>query len=281
MSQNVKLPLPSDRTRVLNVGPMSVGQMTQLLSPKYRGEKGYRLLSDKIIPACTGIEQGEFDELLLGDGAAIFLGIRRASYGDEFDYKAACPHCQHESGYFVDLSQMDVKYLEPDDKGVRRTSGFKFEYNYHGKKLVYVHHLPKNSERKEAEKLAEQLGAQHDDIDFTATAMLAMNIDDIEGVTDGMDEISKRHAIMENIFNAPLDFLESFRNARVEVDCGFESSVEQKCVGCNRVFSFELPLLESFFSKDAMTLKKERLAKAAEASEKKTDEDSKARFAIS
>ena len=281
MSQIIKQPLPSDRGRILEVSPLSVGQMTQLLSPKYRGEKGQRLLSDKIIPSCTGLEAGELDRMLLGDGAAIFLALRRASYGDELDYKATCPQCQATHGYFVDLSKIEIQHLKPDEHGNLVTSGFEFPFNYHGQQLVYVHHLPTNADQKAAEKFAEQLEEQNEGIDFLGTALIAMNIDDIRPITDGQDEITKRHAIMENIFNAPLDFLETFRNAREEVDCGFESSVEQACVDCNSVFSLELPLLESFFSKDPMTLKKERLAKAAEASEKKTTTDSKTQFAIS
>lgn len=261
MSQVITIRLPSNRSRELTVEPMSVGQMTQLFATKNRGKKAMKLLTDKIVPSCAGLADGEFDNFLVGDAAYIFLALRRATYGDELDYSATCSICRAKSSFVTDLKQIEPQFLKPGADGKCKTDGFEFKYNYRGKDLTYVYHLVRVHEQKEAEKLAEKSGEEYPDIDFTLTAALAVSIDDIKGITDGKNPYAKRQAVLENVFHAPLDFLDAFRDAREEVDCGIETSIDQKCPNCEGNFAFELPLLESFFSPEARTLRKERMAK--------------------
>lgn len=57
--------------------------------------------------------------LLVGDQAAILLGIRRATYGDEYETTIACPHCTKQSPVAYDLRSTevggDIEYSYLDD----------------------------------------------------------------------------------------------------------------------------------------------------------------------
>ena len=59
------------------------------------------------------ITQGLLDSLLQGDLDMLVLGIRRATFGDEFEvYEIECPHCQELNDLELDLKSIPVKELE-------------------------------------------------------------------------------------------------------------------------------------------------------------------------
>ena len=56
------------------------------------------------------------DSLLQGDLDMLMLGIRRATFGNEFEvYEIECPHCNELNDLELDLSNIPVKRLEDPD----------------------------------------------------------------------------------------------------------------------------------------------------------------------
>ena len=263
MAQPVSFKLPSDKNKMLTANPMNIGQINQLMSPKNKGMKGMNLLMKHIIPTCAGIDPGDYETSLAGDGAAILLALRRSTFGEELDYRASCPACQKAGEFYVQLDQLEIKYLEVNEEtGVAKTTGFELKYDHNGTPLTYQYHLPTVADQVSAQKNQEKLESENPDLDFSLVATISAIIDEISPLTQGMGEKEKEMKILEHVFYLPLDFLDMLKNEREEVDCGFDSVIDQTCQQCGQVFATELPLLESFFSPDPRTLKKQRLLRA-------------------
>jgi hypothetical protein len=58
--------------------------------------------------------ENDLDSLLSGDRDAILLGIRKATFGNEVDYKVICKSCSEEQSLIIDLNS-DVKVKELAD----------------------------------------------------------------------------------------------------------------------------------------------------------------------
>lgn len=59
------------------------------------------------------ISQGLLDSMLQGDLDMLVLGIRRATFGDEFEiYEVQCPHCEELNDLELDLKDIPVKELK-------------------------------------------------------------------------------------------------------------------------------------------------------------------------
>lgn len=63
------------------------------------------------------ITQKVLDELLQGDLDMLILGIRRATFGDEFElYEVPCPSCEEVNDLTLDLKDIPVKELEDPEE---------------------------------------------------------------------------------------------------------------------------------------------------------------------
>lgn len=59
------------------------------------------------------VTQGLLDSMLQGDLDTLVLGIRRATFGDDFEvYEIECPHCRELNDLELDLKGIPVKNLE-------------------------------------------------------------------------------------------------------------------------------------------------------------------------
>lgn len=58
--------------------------------------------------------ENDLDSLLSGDRDAILLGIRKATFGKNVDYKVICNYCAEEQSLVIDLN-LDVKVKELED----------------------------------------------------------------------------------------------------------------------------------------------------------------------
>ena len=279
MAKPVQIAFPSDSNRVFMANPLSTGQIGQLTSPKNRGARGLTLLSDAIIPHCLrtlddepGIQRGEYKNMLAGDSEAVIVGLTRATFGDEFDYKIVCPECESKEAYFIRLDSFKMKPLPP---GAQR-QGLTFSYEYKGKTLTYVFHLPIVKDQITLASHEAQLKDQHPTLDFSLSLSLACIIDEIKGLSDALEGPAKFQAIHEHIYNLPGDFLHAFKEALEEVNCGLDQNIEHTCPACSKTFAADIPLLQGFFSRESQALRKARAAR-----EKMKSDPSKASFGIS
>jgi len=54
-------------------------------------------------------------DLLIGDRSFLMIAIRRVTLGDDFPYTKACPKCEKESLFTVNLGELDIRKM-PDPK---------------------------------------------------------------------------------------------------------------------------------------------------------------------
>lgn len=65
----------------------------------------------------TPVTQKVLDELLQGDLDMLILGIRRATFGDEFElYEVPCPSCEEINDLTLDLKDIPIKELEDPEE---------------------------------------------------------------------------------------------------------------------------------------------------------------------
>lgn len=71
------------------------------------------LLCGTVSVGGKAITQGLLDDMLQGDLDMLVLGIRRATFGDEFEvYEIECPHCQELNDLELNLKDIPVKELD-------------------------------------------------------------------------------------------------------------------------------------------------------------------------
>ncbi len=254
MAQNVHFILPSNG-RELTASPLTAGQLGQLTSRKNRGPRSIELLSKHIVPQCTQLQPDEYKTLLIPDGEAVMVALVRATYGDELDYKLPCPECDSKEAYCVDLSKMALRCLVKDAP----TSGHCFTYEYRGKALTYVFHIPTVEDQIKSTEEAHKLKEQHPSVDFDMILSIKITISEIKGLTDVLEGPTKSQAILEHLFHVPADFLNVFQERYNAESFGHVGTVKHRCQACGKEFEADLPLLQSFFSREREGLKKARL----------------------
>lgn len=63
---------------------------------------------EKMLQDCLTDSEVKAGELLSGDRNALFMGVRRATYGDEYDFSLKCPTCGHSAMYGISLASIPV-----------------------------------------------------------------------------------------------------------------------------------------------------------------------------
>ena len=106
--------LPASQQEI-TLAALTVGQMELLAQPnKQMG----RILKKTIYSCVQSPQNLDLDTLLACDCNAIMLAMRRATFGDDCDFLAACPACSKQGTYTIDLSQ--IKELPGDAEVLQR-----------------------------------------------------------------------------------------------------------------------------------------------------------------
>ena len=215
-----------------------------LLSSKKNSTNVMNVLMEKILPECVGgLDKGELESFLVGDQYAIFLGLRRETWGDLMEYSIECPQCEEKGEFAVDLSTLKMRPLPQPE-----TTGFKFtDRNEH----EISWHLPTIGEMVRTQKDIEEQSKLHGgEYDFSTSFGTAMYIDEIYGVTDQAVGTLKIKAIRQYVLNQGVRWLFEFTEIKEEKECGYDFEARHSCSGCGETFEAEVPVLQSFFSMD-------------------------------
>lgn len=97
--------------RVVEVRDMKVRDM-QLLTDPAQVKSGRALKT--ILTNCLVTPDIDADTLLTCDCNALLLAVRRATFGDDYDFTAFCPACGESAPYTVDLSRLEPKHGDQD-----------------------------------------------------------------------------------------------------------------------------------------------------------------------
>lgn len=65
-------------------------------------------------------------EMPLVDLDAVLIAIRQATYGNEMEFKTACPHCNRENEHVADLGHISSKITCPDYNKTLKIDGLEF-----------------------------------------------------------------------------------------------------------------------------------------------------------
>lgn len=210
--------------RDVDVHSMKVCDM-QLLTAPAKTKNGNSIKT--ILTNCLETPHIQVDTLLTCDCNALLLAVRRATFGDDYDFTTACLSCNKSGTYTVDLAQLEPK--QGDQKLVRR--------QLQDPQALHPYTFPECG-RTARFHLCTGLNTQS-----TQTAgqelldTLTRRIVSVDGLKEtGMplkvflrDELSAGDAIA---------FLEHY----ADVEPGFDDQVQLACPKCGGEFEITLPL---------------------------------------
>lgn len=187
-------------------------------------------------------------DTLVGDQMTAFVGLRRATAGDEFDFRIRCQdrQCRNMISWQLDLNELTVKQLS-DTSRETYLSGNRFTATVADTKVEFSLQTGADaiSKAKRIAKLQADIKRENkgqSENQTKALLGLVLRIRNIEGVApedklDWLDELD-------------LSDIRSLQEQMDEVDCGVDTTVEVICTGedsCGLTQEVELPLDNTFF----------------------------------
>lgn len=178
----------------------------------------------------------DINKLVASDEMFLILQLRMVTYGNLYKVALKCPHCGETSEYNVDLSKLNIEYLddnfiEPIEIKLPRT-----------KKTVGIK-LLRNEDtefiEKYSRKQAKDFNIPYREVEYIVR--LAKFIKQIDG--KDVDFITAR-AFIENL---PSMDSAKIRTVIDKINLGVDTNVTQACRSCGKEFDFNLPLTSEFF----------------------------------
>lgn len=181
---------------------------------------------DEAIKECIPYSQKEdINNWLIGDKYFALIAMRIVTHGEKYQFKCQCPVCEEIGHYFVNLNELDVRYLDG-----RETENISFTLPNINKKVIY------RLLRGKDEPLMKKIFKEKEDT--LVTSLLALRTTSIEG----------EQMVTEEFFEElDADDIDAFRQAIEEQDCGVDTTLILTCK-CGAEFEQELPLDADFFS---------------------------------
>jgi hypothetical protein len=231
------IPLPTKgwfypEGHILSSGEVEVKQMTakeeDILANQELIKKGKVL--DKLIESLLVNKSIVPSEILVPDKNAIFLGIRRLAYGDDYAVSITCPKCDKSNSVKINLGLLNNKPFD-FDKHPKGQNAFLFQLPKSGIQVTYK--LLNQIDEKSIELELEGLKKTNKESSNELTTRLRYLITSIDGNTDksvirkfvdttlsAMDSLALRKHIKEN--NPDVDMSFDFKCA----DCDFERRMD-------------------------------------------------------
>lgn len=264
MSSELVYELPGSG-QTLTVKSMTVEQVDMLASNMGNSTIA-DVIAEKVIPSCLGIGLQDYKKFLQGDETATIIALRRATWGDLFIFPRRCPRCDNKAEYEVNLAELEIKRLDPDQP----TEGLTYELGDDPDNPEYVltWHLPRVHERMARDKeMAQYVETQKATQGYFLTFSMAMHIDDISRPTpDGegasiigqVQGYQRRKKIRDFVMKQGAMVAQEFMNDIEEFSCGIETEIEHTCRNpqCGEVFSAEMPADSGFFFLTRQSLKR-------------------------
>ena len=188
-------------------------------------------LIDRLLKSMV-VQRGIYDDLILGDQAALLYAARVLGFGGEYTFKATCPKCGTESEFKVDLQDLettgDPDKLNPENvyETVLPVSGYTVKF-----KLLTV-----KDDRQAARAIqgAKKVGGNP-----VVSEMLRQAVIEVEG-----GKIKIGEFIPHGLAIRDSKHLQKEMNKRMP---GVKTEVELTCPVCGELFSRTLPIQANFF----------------------------------
>ena len=184
---------------------------------------------EKVLRACVLDQELDLGTLLVGDRYFLLLAIRRLSFGEDYAFRARCPHCGHGFEAKVDLTELPVKTLQGKEDQTHETK------------------LPRSSATvrfkllrgKDEKRLTTAMKKTPEDLIRLSLEMHTVGITDGEG-----NDVPVKPEFFADL---PARDSQAYRAAIDAVTCGVDTEVTLVCPACDNDLSVNLPIDESFF----------------------------------
>jgi hypothetical protein len=178
----------------------------------------------------------DWEKVLIGDHLYAAIQMRIATYGPSYSFKPQCQNqsCRSVFEWELRLDELPVQKLpEASIKAFQDGNRFRTKIASTGQDVTF--HLLLANAQKRFLQVRQQLP------DRMATAVLRLQVDEIEGVETGKlnDFLSDMDARDASLLRQDFD----------DAGCGIETGIKIECPTCLGMFDLELPLGgPSFFS---------------------------------
>lgn len=177
----------------------------------------------------------KIEDLLISDIQGILMFLRSTAYGDILEFKAECPHCNHENELNIQLSSLQFKKpkLEPDEDGNFIFSSSNPDILIKFKPLTFENGLDVSNGNKHTFTYKD--GKEVFEFKRYNTEKAINSIVEINGISD-------KDKIRNIILNLPKKIFDELKKIISENEVGVENIREFECEDCgntaNMKFNF-------------------------------------------
>jgi len=251
--ETVEIVCPSGMSGVIR--PLKVSEVDLMLNKKALKDPAFEEnLLRRCWVECTNPGPYDFKDnrvdwrkVLVADMTYVIIEIRRASWGDEFEFQMQCPQqwCRENFHYEVDLSKLDTLRLDGENLAIFQ-AGNRFQFTLPQSGKVVTFKMQTGAEKRLLNRPETRRMAREQ----IASTMLALRIQDVEGVS--------QTGLMAYIQNMSVRDERALEDALDAVDCGVETKLEVSCPECEHEFDYDLPLYSGPFLIPQKRRKKKR-----------------------
>jgi hypothetical protein len=200
-----------------------------------------KVVFDKFLEALIATPNVNYDDLLIGDKDCIMIASRILGYGKDYPVKVTCPSCGKESGFSINLEELEYKKVEflPEQKGKNL---FQFTLPKSGVQLTFklLTHKDEIAAQKDIEGFSK---VNNNGISPTVTTRMKYSIVSVNGNPD-------KKEINDFVDNMLISDSRAFREHAKTVNPGIDFSFQFTCPDpdCKaKIDGMEVPIDETFF----------------------------------
>lgn len=218
---------------IKSMGPMQ----ENILASRALVKKG--TVSSVLIKSCLTDQSIDVSSLVLGDKAALMLGIRLAGFGREYKATTTCPSCGEEFENVFDLGKCPIKFLDVEPVS-KNTNLFEFILPK-SRKTIRFSLLTDGDDHEIFLSQKARKKVIQSDIDTRPTDELLAMIKSIDG-KDSRDEIAQfvmgRMHIMDS---------RALKSYILDISPSMELEEEVTCTHCGETDLHKVPMTTQFF----------------------------------
>lgn len=196
---------------------------------------------DKLMEALLVDKSINIGDVLIPDTDAIFIGIRRLAYGDDYPISITCPNCSTLNKIKINLAELNFKPFDFDNH-TKGSNSFTFKMPS-GTEVTYK--LLSHGDESEIETEITQLKKQFKDFSSDLTTRLKYILTSVNG---NSDRATIRKFIDSPTFSAR-DSLELRKHMR-EHNPSIDRTFDFKCTECTLERRSDVPIGASFLWPD-------------------------------
>jgi len=188
--------------------------------------------TQRFIESVSDLSLSDVKGLLIGDLTYMLIQVRMLHRGEEYEFRAHCPHCGDVATHTINLNDLEVYRLDREKVTVNENGNYVFEVTLPKKGDTLTARLLKASDQPRLNKIRKNESHR------ILSALMSMRTIAING------QPNTNPVYFDTLH--PLDE-EHFSRVYDEFDCGYDTTVELACNNCYSEFDFDVPFDSTFF----------------------------------